>query len=147
MTNSSNYRAELLQERFAMKVANRLSDGSDVLGHDISERLRHMRIQAVARRKQVQIEIQPAALWAPSGASAILGGPARGPSAWQRMGMVLPILALLVGLVAIDRLLDDKAAQDLALVDAALLVDDLPPAAYADPGFLQFLRVQQAAIR
>ena len=60
------------------------------------------------------------------------------------MGMALPILALLVGLVAIDRLLDDKAAQDLARLDAALLVDDPPPAAYADPGFQQFLRLQRA---
>jgi hypothetical protein len=28
----------------------------------------------------------------------------------------------------------------LAEVDSALLIDDLPPAAYADPGFLQFLK-------
>ena len=59
--------------------------------------------------------------------------------------MVLPILALLAGLVAIDDRLDTKTAQDLARVDAALLVDDLPPAAYADAGFLQFLRVQRTS--
>ena len=29
---------------------------------------------------------------------------------------------------------------DLAEIDTALLVDDLPPAAYSDPGFIQFLR-------
>ena len=29
---------------------------------------------------------------------------------------------------------------ELAEVDAALLTDALPPAAYADPGFLQFLK-------
>ena len=33
------------------------------------------------------------------------------------------------------------AAQGLpAEVDAALLTDDLPPAAYADPGFAQYLK-------
>ena len=35
---------------------------------------------------------------------------------------------------------DEKRAHELAEVDAALLTDDLPPAAYADPGFLQFLK-------
>lgn len=145
MTSPLNYQAELLQERFAMKVAARLSDGSEALGHDIAERLRHVRTQAVARRKQAQN--QAAAMWAPSSASAILGRPARGPSPWQRMVLALPILALLVGLVVIDRTLDDKTAQDLARVDAALLADDLPPAAYADPGFAQFLRMQQAPTR
>jgi hypothetical protein len=34
----------------------------------------------------------------------------------------------------------DRRATELAEVDAALLTDELPPAAYADPGFLQFLK-------
>jgi hypothetical protein len=29
---------------------------------------------------------------------------------------------------------------EVAEVDAALLADDLPPAAYSDPGFVQFLK-------
>ncbi len=142
MTNSSDYRAELLQERFGLKIAGRLSDGSDALPSDITERLRHARMQAVARRKQPQA--RAAELLTRAGSGAILGGPSKRPNAWQRMGMALPILLLLIGLVAIDHLLDDKAAQDLARIDAALLVDDLPPAAYADPGFQQFLRMQRA---
>ena len=31
---------------------------------------------------------------------------------------------------------------DIASIDSALLLDDLPPDAYTDPGFLQFLKVQ-----
>ena len=57
--------------------------------------------------------------------------------------MLLPVLALLVGLVAINRALDDDVAQEMAKVDAALLIDDLPPAAYADPGFLLFLKLNR----
>jgi hypothetical protein len=34
----------------------------------------------------------------------------------------------------------DRRASELAEVDAALLTDDLPPSAYADPGFVQFLK-------
>ena len=143
MTNSTQHQAQMLQERFGLQVASHLSDGSDALAHDISERLRHARMQAVARRKQLQSRSAEAAFL--SGASAVLGRPGQGPSAWQRMGFLLPILALLIGLVAIDHLLDDKTAEDLARVDSALLVDDLPPAAYADPGFLQFLRTQRAS--
>jgi hypothetical protein len=36
--------------------------------------------------------------------------------------------------------MDDDRANELAEIDSALLIDDLPPAAYADPGFLQFLK-------
>jgi hypothetical protein len=34
----------------------------------------------------------------------------------------------------------EDRANELAEVDTALLTDDLPPSAYADPGFVQFLR-------
>ena len=142
MTNSLHHQAELLEERFGLKIAGRLSESSDTLPADISERLRHARMQALVRRKQPQV--RSAELYARAGNSAILGGPSQRPSAWQRLGMVLPILALLIGLVAINQTLADKTAQDLARVDTALLVDDLPPTAYADPGFLQFLRMQRA---
>lgn len=142
MTNLLDQHTELLQERFGLKIAGRLSDSSDAVPADISERLRHARMQAVAQRKLPQA--RSAELITRAGGSAVLGGPSERPSGWRRMGMALPVLALLVGLIAIDRLLDDKAAQDLARLDAALLVDDLPPAAYADPGFQQFLRLQRA---
>jgi hypothetical protein len=35
-------------------------------------------------------------------------------------------------------------ASEIAAVDAELLTDELPPAAYTDPGFLQFLRSNNA---
>ena len=31
---------------------------------------------------------------------------------------------------------------DIALLDSALLLDELPPDAYTDPGFVQFLKIQ-----
>ncbi len=34
---------------------------------------------------------------------------------------------------------------EVAEVDAALLTDDLPPSAYADPGFLQYLKTTAQA--
>jgi hypothetical protein len=143
MTNSKHHRAELLQERLGLKITARLSDASDALPHDIAERLRHARMQAVSRRKAPATAA--AEVWLESGASAVLGSSGPGPNWWQRMGAALPVLALVVGLVAIEAVLDDRVAQELANVDAALLMDDLPPAAYADPGFLQFLKLSQAS--
>ena len=40
---------------------------------------------------------------------------------------------------------DNRANELAAEVDAALLTDDLPPAAYTDPGFAQFLKTKGAA--
>ena len=42
---------------------------------------------------------------------------------------------------------DERVAQEMAQIDAALLTDDLPLAAYADPGFSQFLKISRAQSR
>jgi hypothetical protein len=59
----------------------------------------------------------------------------------NRIASLLPLLALLAGLVSIAVLQDDDRTRELAEVDAELLTDDLPPAAFTDPGFVQYLRV------
>ena len=47
-------------------------------------------------------------------------------------------MALVIGLFAINAAQDENGLNEVAEVDAALLTDDLPPEAYADPGFMQF---------
>jgi hypothetical protein len=54
-------------------------------------------------------------------------------------------VALVAGLLVISVVQDDDRASELADVDSALLADDLPPAAYADPGFAQFLKSDSSA--
>jgi hypothetical protein len=49
-------------------------------------------------------------------------------------------LVLASGLLVIDSLQDEQRVLELADVDSALLTDDLPPAAYLDVGFAQFLK-------
>jgi hypothetical protein len=44
--------------------------------------------------------------------------------------------------VCIHILGNDNRAKELAEIDAAILTDDLPPAAYTDPGFAQFLKIR-----
>jgi Protein of unknown function (DUF3619) len=73
-----------------------------------------------------------------SGGAAILGGD--GLTWWNRIGSVVPLIALVVGLIGINVLTNDDRARELADLDVQLLTDDLPPAAHADAGFAHFLK-------
>ena len=139
MTNSYQKRADILQNRFGLKAVSYLSAGAAELPHDLSERLRVARIQAVAKRKVARLE--PAVQVLGAGGSATLGwGTGSSVSWWARIGSVVPLIALVVGLLAINSIQNDNRAQEVAEVDAAILTDELPPAAFADPGFVQFLK-------
>ena len=127
------------QDRFGRRVAARLTVGTAELPYDISERLRAARAQAMARRKLVSAQAAPAVL-ASGGGTAVLGGRGDGVSWWNRIASALPLLMLAAGLIAIHVVQNDHRANELAEVDAAILTDDLPPAAYADPGFAQYLK-------
>ena len=139
MTNSHQYRAEVLQDRFGLKLAARLSSDALELPHDIGERLRVARMQALSRRKVSQPVGAGAVLW--SGGAAVLGFGDEGLSWWGRIASALALLVLAIGLVTINVVQNDNVAKEVAAIDAALLVDDLPPAAYVDPGFAQFIKI------
>ena len=127
------------QDRFGRRVAARLTAGMAELPYEVSERLRAARTQAMARRKLVSAQTAPSIV-AAGGGTATLGGSDEGVSWWNRVASALPLLVLAAGLVAIHVVQNDRRANEVAEVDAAILTDDLPPAAYADPGFTQFLR-------
>ena len=135
--------AQLSQDRFGLRVAARLSVGNTELPHDIAERLRVARQQAVTKRKRSQtvLSTKSAAAVYGSGGSASMSFDDEGLNLWNRIASFLPLIALVVGLVTISSLHNDLRANELAEVDSALLVDDLPPAAYADAGFAQFLKL------
>lgn len=140
MTNSIQYQNQLEQERFGLRVAARLSDASDELPYDISERLRASRMQALSKRKIVatQLSVHPQGLGRNS--TLIFGGD--GPSWWDRLAATVPLLTLVFGLITISAIQDDNNANELAEIDAELLIDDLPPTAYTDPGFAHFLKLK-----
>ena len=137
--NSIQNQQEILQERFALKLAARLSEGSADLSYDISERLRAARAQAVAKRKTSKLQAANA-VTANGQSAALTWGGADGIGFWGRLGAVLPLIALIVGLLSINAIQNDNRAKEVAEVDSALLIDDLPLAAFSDPGFLQFLK-------
>lgn len=132
---------EQLQDRFGLKVAAQLSLGNATLPHDISERLRVARMQAVVKRKRAQqTQLSKASAVYGSDGSATMSFGEEGLNLWNRLASMLPLIVLVVGLVMISLIQNDQRAQDLAEVDAAMLTDYLPPTAYADPGFVQFLQ-------
>jgi hypothetical protein len=129
------------QDRIGLKLASRLSAGADTLPHDISERLRVARQQALSQHKLAQA---PAMTAVGNGSAALAwGGDDDHRSLWHRVMAIIPLLALIAGLMAIYVMENDQRAEELADIDAALLTDDLPPTAYTDPGFLQFLKIHR----
>jgi hypothetical protein len=70
------------------------------------------------------------------------GLPDEGLNLWRILISALPLLALVSGLMFIQNLQQDLAETDIASLDSALLLDELPPDAYTDPGFVQFLKIQ-----
>ena len=136
----NNLAAEQAQNAFGRQLAARLDESAQALPHDIEQRLKALRMQAQARRKVVQL--QSAAAVVRSGGTLALQSPGDSFGWWGRAGAVLPLLALLIGLLSISHLQDERRIQELASVDTELLTDELPPAAYTDPGFAQFLRTK-----
>lgn len=125
-------------DRMGQNLAAMLSRSCGELPHDLSERLRVARQQALAVRKP---EPAPRLELVTQGNSLTLGAPpSEGLGLWSVLGSALPLLALLAGLITVQWMDSEQTVSDLAEIDTALLVDDLPPAAYSDPGFMQFLR-------
>jgi hypothetical protein len=135
---NSNHLKDLAEDRFGLQVAARLSDASGNLPHDISERLRAARVQAISKRKITSMRTAPSVVMSGGGAALTFGDEPFG--LWDRIASAIPLIALVVGLVAINIVQNENRASEIAEIDAALLSDDLPPAAFTDPGFAQFLR-------
>jgi len=140
---------QALEERLATRVAMRLSAGlaqqAEQLPHDVSERLRVARDQAVARARELRLSVRAAGAASPATVGVAGGGPAAllaggGAPWWQRAASLLPLVMLVLGLLLIERQTEMEQVHAAAEVDTQLLADDLPLDAYSDPGFAEFLR-------
>jgi Protein of unknown function (DUF3619) len=144
----------ITQDQFAKALIARLDKGTTDVSHDVSERLRFARQRAVDNQKlaQTQTVTHTAPAWqAQAGGSlAISGGNGSSDNGlngfnfdfFSKWSSLLPLLALVAGLFAINHFQTEMRAKEVAEIDSALLTDDLPPAAYADQGFGQFLKLQ-----
>lgn len=133
-----------LEARLAARLSSGLTEHALQLPHDIAERLRFARERALARAAEVRRTApQPraasevAVVGVTSSGVALMGATAPW---WQRAAAVLPLLVLVLGLLLIQRQGELEQVRAAAEVDTLLLADDLPPDAYSDPGFAEFLR-------
>lgn len=131
-------------DEFGQRIAARLSQAAGALPYDVSERLRATRMQALAQRKrpaaQPVIRLRPAAATAQGRGPALALGGGEGGSWWRSIISAAWLAALLVGLAWVHQTQTESISSEITEVDTALLTDELPPSAYADPGFVQFIK-------
>lgn len=142
------------ESRYARRIVSHLDHAAADLPHDLTERLRFARELAVQRARLARIaEAAAASRDQPARTASVRGEiptPGAKPGAirwWARLAAVVPALALIGGLMLIQHqhvAAQIKAAAD---IDTALLADDLPPAAYADPAFSEFLKTSREVPR
>ena len=142
MTNNDTGVALGTTDGLGKAIASRLAKPQPDVSHEVAERLKSARMLALEKRRQVAVQTAQVASQQAGTASLTLAGGDRW-SLWHLAGSVFPLLALVVGLVAIDYTQDDFRAREIADVDVELLIDDLPPAAFTDPGFVQYLRAER----
>lgn len=133
---------DAVQTRLAMRLAAALTEHQhDALTPDIDARLSFAREQAMAAAHKAQRVAAPSLLGSVGGAAVLAGGPGADATPWWlRLGSLVPLAVLLAGLVLIDNHYTRSQIDAAADVDTAILSDDLPPEAYRDRGFVEFLK-------
>lgn len=136
-------RTDRLMTRFGTRVATALSEQQTRQPrHDIAERLRFAREDALARaRASRRLTMAPSLALGGAGSATLVAGSGDDAAPWWlRLSSLLPLAVLLAGLLLIDHHYTRSQIEAAAEVDAALLADDLPPEAYSDPGFVEYLK-------
>lgn len=129
---------DALQARFALKLTAKLSEHANELAPDLIERLRFARETAAERARAARRAEDVSAVGVGAQGTAILGR--LGGRWWLKAASIAPMLVLAAGLFMIQRWQETIQISAAAEVDAALLADDLPPTAYRDVGFAEFLK-------
>jgi len=127
--------------RFGQRVAASLNERSADLPHDVNERLRFAREQALAKAMAARAAA-PARTVSDAqqvgGGTLALGGGEKTPR-WLKAAAILPLLLLLGGLLLIQHSQWYEQIRSAAELDTEMLSKPLPPAAYSDPGFREYL--------
>ena len=122
-------------DQFGRASAALLRQGAQSLSPAIKDRLYAARMKALSLRKPEKVRVQ----------RPVFAGVARNWTSgsnhvWGTVGWIAPLVVLVFGLIGIAHWQDESRINDIAEVDAALLADDVPPDAYADSGFMAFLK-------
>ncbi|HLX01483.1 MAG TPA: DUF3619 family protein [Trinickia sp.] len=128
---------------FALKVRRALDENAANLPASAVDKLAAARRTALARKKPEAVAAPAfAPVFAHAGANVGMSAPASEPrrvSPLRRALRVWPLVALVLGVVAVAYWEDVQRSAELADIDAAMLNDDLPLNAYLDHGFNAYL--------
>ncbi len=132
---------EALEARLALRMTAHLTERTAELPQDVTERLRFAREQALQRARAARTaKVAETAVVVGGGATASMGRGEGGSGWWVQLAALVPLVALVGGLFFIQQMHNDNQIAAAAEIDASLLADDLPPSAYSDPGFVEFLK-------
>lgn len=140
MNNRSRLQeGHIVESRLSACLAGGLTAQLEYMPADIAERLRFAREKAVSHARDMRLATtkQPTVVGIGTSGAAVLAGFVPW---WQRLASFAPLVMLVAGFLAIDHWAVREQVMAAADFDAQLLADDLPPAAYSDPGFAEFLR-------
>lgn len=126
---------ETQADQFGRASAALLRQGTQSIPQNIKDRLYASRMKALSVRKPELVLIPKQVL-----ASTNRNWTSGSNGLWDTVGWIAPLIVLVFGLIGIAQWQDDSRINDIAEVDAALLSDDVPPDAYADRGFMAFLK-------
>lgn len=130
------YAKEKEEIDFAYKVRRAMTESSEKLPEATLERLAAARQLALSRQKQAE----PTRALALGGVLAGANGASFSRKGWvKKSWLALPLLVLMLGLYGLYEHEQEQQINDLAEIDAAVLVDELPPDAYLDSGFNAYL--------
>lgn len=118
---------------FAYKVRHALNEHLDHLPPSTADRLACARKMAVSRKK-AHVPVRLAQRQLAGNIASFFATPLM-----SRMGVVVPLLALVIGLAGIYEHEEQERVAELAELDAAVLSDELPLTAYLDQGFNAYL--------
>lgn len=123
------------EDQFGLSAAALLREGGKSLPKTIQNRLHAARMKALLAQKPEKVYVQRAVLASSTGNRSF-----KSSSIWDSYGWVAPLAVMVFGLIGIAQWQEESRIQDIAELDAALLSDDVPPDAYADSGFINFLK-------
>ncbi len=128
-----------IQDQLGKRLTQVLDQNSE-LPYEVTERLRAARTRALSLRRIAQPQMETAQDIQSQNGLLALKFPSQFNLLFQAFGSFLPLLILVAGLVFIHDFHNTQTALELAEIDSALLTDDLPPIAYTDASFLDYLK-------
>jgi Protein of unknown function (DUF3619) len=122
---------------FGYRIRRALDEGLERLDYRTAYRLEQARQAALARQFAGQAETE----WVPALQTAGGAPDVDERAGWlRRFGLAAPLLALTIGFVGIYEYQESQRIAEIANMDFAVLLDDVPIETYADKGFGALLR-------